>query len=291
MVKRRRLTVILSVPGAEDLRKPDVVVNKFPDGELHVRIPGIARCRDRRVVLLQRLYPDQNTSLVETILLLDALRSVNAHVTLVAPYLPYARQDKVHLAGEALSAAAICRMLKRAGVERLVTVDCHFLKREGDATYGGLPITNLSARKQLVKYARRTFGARPFIAISPDQGANYMVADLGGRSMRKKRGAYAAGKIAYRSIREIKRSFDVQGKNVLLIDDMISTGGTMLRAIDNLRRGGALSIVCAATHGVFVGKAHRLLTAKKVRVITTDSIANSAAKIRIRDVLHRAAVI
>ncbi|MEW6722293.1 MAG: ribose-phosphate pyrophosphokinase-like domain-containing protein, partial [Candidatus Micrarchaeota archaeon] len=167
-------------PTFSELLKPNIEYKKFPDGDSYVRILDMKGCQGEDVRLFHRLYPDQDTAIFTALVLLDTLERVGARTTLVSPYLPYSRQDKTFLDGEALSAQVLCRMLAEAGAERLVTLDCHFLKKEGDFDYSGLKIHNISANRALVEHARKKIGLEPLEVISPDQGANYLVSEFGG---------------------------------------------------------------------------------------------------------------
>jgi ribose-phosphate pyrophosphokinase len=272
-------------PNFSDLMAPNIEFKTFPDGDNYVRIKDIKSCQGEEVLLFHRLYPDQNSSIFNAVLLLDALKRVGARVTLVSPYLPYSRQDKTFLEGEALSAQVLCRILAGAGAERLVTLDCHFLKKEGDFEYSGLKIRNVSANKVLVEHARKKVALEPLEVISPDQGADYLVSEFGGKSMKKVRGAYDKSSEAYRGIEKMERSFDVSGKNVLIIDDMISTGGTMINAVENVKKGGAKKVFCAATHGFFLKGSFDTLRKMCDGLFTTNSVPNLAAEVDMRELI------
>src|SRR3989344_9294865 len=115
-------------PNFSDLLEPNIEIGKFPDGDAHVRIPNLLECKGQEVMVFHRLYPKQNTSLVTLLLILDSLKQQSAKkITVITPYLPYARQDKKKLNGEVASAYVICDLLARAGCHKLVTFDCHFL--------------------------------------------------------------------------------------------------------------------------------------------------------------------
>ncbi len=275
----------LASPNFSDLLQPNIESKTFPDGDSYVRINELSSCQGEDVKLFHRLYPEQNASIFNAILLLDTLKRVGARVTLVSPYVPYSRQDKTFLEGEALSAQVLCRLLADAGAERLVTLDCHFLKKEGDFEYSGLKIRNLSANRMLVEHARGKIGLEPMEVISPDQGANYLVSEFGGKSMTKVRGEYDEGRTAHRSVEKMEREFDVKGKNVLILDDMISTGGTMLKAVENVRKGGAKKVLCAATHGFFLKDSLKKLREISDGVFTSNSIPNPAAEVDIMALL------
>src|ERR1700722_8579224 len=137
--------VHLVSPNFSDIFPPTIEIGKFPDGDTHVRILNLAECKNNDVVVFHRLYPEQNTSLVALLFILDSIKDAGAkNVTVVAPYLPYSRQDKKKLNGEVASAFVLCNMLARAGCGKLVTFDCHFLNKEGMAKFGELNIENIS---------------------------------------------------------------------------------------------------------------------------------------------------
>jgi len=268
-----------------DMLEPNIEIKTFPDGESYVRIPDVGKSKDKEVLVFHRLYPDPDQSIMQAMLLLDTLKKAGAKPALVCPYLPYSRQDKTFLDGEALSSEVLCRMLKFAGAEKLITLDCHFLKKEGDSEYGGLKIKNISMGSYLIAHARQIVKDEELEIISPDMGANYLVRAHGGKSMEKVRGEYVEGEEAYRKIEEVKGDFDVKGKNVLILDDMVSTGGTMIRALENVRKGGAKRVMCAATHGFFLKGSLEKLRDIADDVFASDSIPNDAAQVKFMDAL------
>jgi ribose-phosphate pyrophosphokinase len=280
-------TAQLISPNFSDIFAPNIEIGQFPDGDSHVRINPIADCKDAEVTIFHRLYPKQNTSLVSLLLILDSLKEVGAkHISVVAPYLPYSRQDKKKLNGEVASAYVICNLLARAGCDKLITFDCHFLNKEGPAEFGELKMQNISMGKALVEYAKaNVFLGEACEVITPDMGANYLVKDHGGKSYKKTRKEYEGDKIAYRDIGQMDGDFDVKGKNVLLLDDMISTGATMIKALEKLTEGGAKKVCCAATHGLFLYNCVDKIKKFTDCVYSTDSIINDNAKVSIKEKL------
>jgi len=276
-------SVRLVSPNFSDLLTSNIEVGTFPDGDSHVHIPHLNDLSGKEVALFHRLYPHQNHSLMELFLILDALKGVGAKVTVVAPYLPYARQHKTVLEGEVASANVVCKMLNMMGCGKLVTFDCHFLDAEGDSEYKGLKIYNISMSKALVAHAKQVFNGEGFEIIGPDQGANYLVKQHGGQSMKKVRQKYKDNTISYRNIEKLEGMPDVKGKNVLILDDMISTGSTMIKAIEKLKEGGAKGLACAATHGLFLHDSLQRLTALCETVFVSNSIASPVSKVSIID--------
>jgi ribose-phosphate pyrophosphokinase len=275
-------------PNFSDLLTPNIEIKQFPDGENYVRITIIEQCKGKDVTLFHRLYPDQDKMLIQALFILNILKKVDASVTLVSPYLPYARQDKIFLEGEPASAEIICKLLADAGVKKLVTFDCHFLKKEGTFKYGGLTIENISMARYLLEHAEKKFN-ETFIVVSPDVGASYMAEKFGGGHMKKVRGGYAEGKEAYREIEILESNIDFNNKSVLILDDIVSTGGTMIRAVENAKKGNAKRIVCAATHGLFLKDSLSTLKSLCDYVFASDSVPSSVSyvsiKIALKDLL------
>ena len=275
-------------PDFEDMLKPNMELKKFPDGDSYIRVPQIKECEGKDVRIYHRLYPEQDSGIVQTLLILEALRGVAKSVTLISPYLPYSRQDKVFLDGEVKSGELVCSLLSRAGVKKLITLDCHFLKKEGEAEYAGLKINSISMNTELIEHAKAKFAGEKFEVISPDQGANYLVKDVGGKSMKKVRGGYMGSDETYRVIESLEGDFNFKGKNVLILDDMISTGSTMMRAVENVRNGEAKKIVCAATHGFFLKDCLGKLRQVADEVFSTNSIPNAVAEVSVKNMLVNA---
>lgn len=261
-------------------------VKKFPDGELYIRIPE--SCKGKDVLLLHRCYPEQNENLMKLFILLDAIHSQSpSSLKVFIPYLPYARMDKAVKEGEAISADTVCKLMKQLGCGEFITVDCHFIK-EGAGLFerAGLKIRNLTASDALLTHIHKSSPSA--LAISPDQGAAYMA--KGGEAIRKVRGEY--GEMAgatYRKVAEMKVEFETKGKDLVIIDDMISTGSTMIKAVKVLKEAGAKRLSCATTHGLFLsGALDKLKEAGAAEIIATDSIPSPVSKVRVAGLLIEA---
>ncbi len=263
-----------------DIMPANVEIKEFPDGDGYVRVPNAKSLAGKDVRVFHRLYPNQNTSLMQALFLGRALRGAKS-VELVAPYIPYSRQDKLWLEGEVKSAEVVMEMLGFAGYSKVTTFDCHFLKKAGEFEYGGMKIRNITLSSLLIAHAKKRLGD-DLEVISPDAGANYMSS---GKGMKKVRGDYGKGNVVYRDIEKMEMDFDVAGKNVLIIDDMISTGSTMVRAIENLRKNGAGKIALAATHGFFLKDSLKKLGQLSDCIFTSNTIPTSAAEVDFMDAL------
>ena len=279
--------VRLISPNFADLYTPNMEIGKFPDGDSHLRISELPACKERDVIIFHRLYPDQNSSLIELLLILDAVKYQGAKsITVVSPYMPYARQDKQTVDGEIASAHIICNLIARAGCSKLVTLDCHFLNEEGDFVHGELNIHNISLRNELIAFAKQQFAGEKFEIIGPDDGAAYLVEAAGGKNLKKVRKEYDGKQIAYRHIDTMEGEFDVKNKNVLLLDDMISTGSTMIKALDKMLEGGAKRVACAATHGLFLYNCLDRLRKTSDIIFASDSIVSPQGTVSIKTKLE-----
>lgn len=273
-------------PNFADLMEPNIEIGKFPDGDSHVHIPQLPDCRGKDITFFHRLYPNQNDCLIELLLILQTLREQGAgKLTVVAPYLPYARQDKKTMDGEVQSAHIICDLIRKAGCDQLISFDCHFLNAEGETVFGNLPIRNISLASLLVAEAKKFFGGEEFEVVGPDDGAKYLVAAWGGKTMQKRRAAYVDGKVGYRPLETLECEFDVKDKNVLLIDDMISTGNTVIAAAGKLRACGAKKICVAATHGLFLYNCLDKIRKTADEVFATDTIVSPQGQVSIKETL------
>jgi ribose-phosphate pyrophosphokinase len=244
-------------------------VDRFPDGELHVEIKQSVRGHD--VYLIQPTSPPVERHLLELLLLADAAhRAGAARLTAVIPYLGYARQDRRASGREAVGARLVAELLAAGGlVQRVVVVDVHSPAVEG---FFGIPLEHLSAVPLLVESVRNHVTENSVI-VAPDLGA----AKLAERYARplglpvaivhKRR--LSGSEVNVRSV-----TGDVRGHTPIIVDDMISTGGTVEAAIEVLLSGGCEpELTVVASHGLLVGPAvKRLKVGPLKRIVITDSV-------------------
>ncbi len=277
--------LLLATPNCADLARPNVEIKRFPDGEAYVRV--LEEAEGKHVTVLHRCYPKQDSSILQLLLVGSALAPVAKSLTAVVPYLPYARQDKAWKSGEAKSAEIICSLLTHSGFSKLVTFDCHFLKKGGEHKRDRLTIVNKSMGKMIEDYLSRSVPDP--VVVSPDAGAGYLV-EGHGHAMKKVRGEYVTDdKTAYREVKELSMDFSVNGRDVIVLDDMIAGGGTMERAVHLCYEAGAKSVRCGATHGLFLNFADQRITeAGAVEVVSSDTVPGMYAKVSIREHLFTA---
>lgn len=245
-------------------------ITYFADGE--TRVKGIPNLRRRSVFIIQPTCPPVNDRLMELLLMIDAARRASAkEITAVMPYFGYARQDRKEQPRVPISAAVVANMIRAAGVDRILTVDIHAEQLQGFVQY---PWDNMYASYILIpELKKRKF--KNTVVASPDRNgvarATSYAAFLGIKDIAivyKKRDLNINNKSeAFAMIGEVK------GKDVLIVDDMLDSGGTMFNAADHLFDNGAKSIRVVVSHGLFSGDALKRLTKSKVEeVIISDSV-------------------
>ncbi|MDB5298444.1 MAG: prs [Phycisphaerales bacterium] len=251
----------------------------FPDGELMVKVDEDVRGRDCYIV--QPTCHPVNAHLMELMIWIDCLRRASANrVTAVIPYFGYARQDRKDEGRTPITAKLVANLLERAGADRVVSVDLHAAQVQG---FFDIPVDHLSASPVLLKWFK-SLKLSNRVFVSPDVGnvkraqvyANHMGGEICIIDKRRKSGSETE---AARIIG------DVQDKNVLMVDDMITTASTVTKAVDILRDNGAKDIYISATHAVFAPPAMERLAAcsfTKLAVTDTIPIGNRADAIKDR---------
>ena len=280
----RELAIALS----EILEMESVLIEsrKFPDGEGYVRVPSesFGIIRSEPVILVSNTFPD--SGIMRTILMLEAINdirkgdlenlknegeqimdNVGPGIFLAVPYYGYARQDKRFSPGETVSARVISEILGRS-CDGMVILDLHEPKVLDSSE---LKIGFVSSMPEIADVLEKE--VNPDFILSPDKGAidrASEVAKIGGWEF----SYLEKTRIDAHTIEHQAKDLDVNGKVVAIVDDMISTGGTICRASDALRRQGAKAVYAACTHGLFTGGALSKLANHVDGVYTTDSLRN-----------------
>jgi ribose-phosphate pyrophosphokinase len=270
---------------AKTLKTDAVTVTSktFPDGENYVRLE--AKVQNEDVAIVQTTSPPQDNRLVQLALMADAAKRNGAKkVTAVVPYLAYARQDKMFLNGEAISAQTVARMLGAAGVERLLTVNVH---QEKVLSHFPFPSKSVSAIPLLAEYFVKK-GYRKAFALSPDKGAKYIAEEarrvLGGECgyLEKSRDRYT-GQVSIE-----KKSFDMKEKSVIVFDDIISSGGTIVSAAKIINELKPKRVCVACVHPLLIGEAEKnIIKAGVDELVGTDSVPSSVSKVSLAPIISR----
>ncbi len=282
-----------SISGISGFNLAQVSSRKFPDGETYVRIDSKL---SGEAAIVQSLYPNQNDSIIELILLADAAKNAGAKkLKAVIPYFAYARQDKTFQKGEALSIKAIARILKSAGIEEMIMVDVHFHRKPETFDFYGMCVINISAGKILLDFVRKTIPN--FSVIGPDFGSSEIIEFAGGGTlMKKEKFCPLCGKPAFQcKCISVKKSYEVKflesanflGKNIVVLDDIIASGTTMIKAVDKLRECNAEKIAVVATHGLFLKDSLKILQEKADMLAVTDSIQTPVSKVSVAPIIAK----
>ena len=242
----------------------------FANGELYARFDESVRGCDAFVI--QSHTAPINEWLMEQLIMVDALKRASAkRITVVAPFYPYARQDKKGRGREPISARLVADLFKVAGADRIMSIDLHAAQIQG--FFDG-PVDHLFAMPVLLEYFREQLDPATLTMVSPDIG-RVRVADIWSDKLgaplaiiHKRRDPLVPNEV---SVHEIVG--DVDGRVCLLVDDLIDTGRTIVKAAEALRKNGAISVVVAATHAVFSDPAVELLQSDAIdQVVVTDTL-------------------
>jgi ribose-phosphate pyrophosphokinase len=242
-------------------------IDKFPDGEKNIRVEDNVRGRDCFVVQSTCTPVDEN--LVELLIYLDCLKRASARrVTAVIPYFGYARQDRKDEGRVPITAKLVANIITAAGADRILAIDLHAQQLQG---FFDIPVDHLTGELVLSKYFKDKKLSNVAV-VSPDVGniktAAKYVAHVGGDlAIVHKRRVSGSEVNAYEIIG------DVEGKNILMCDDIIATAGTVCSAAKLVKQRGAKSIYVGATHGVFVPQAFERLSQSPIdEIVITDTI-------------------
>ena len=248
-------------------------IRSFPDGEKYVRILTPVIKQD--VIIVSATYPD--SSIIETLLIFDAVRRGRPNsVRLLVPYYGYQRQDKLFREGESIGAEVVAGMLD-GKFEEIITVDLH---AEGVSNYfRKTKIRNFVASPLIARYYNK---AEIDIVISPDGGLRAVeYAKLAAAQIGCEYDYFLKERIDSDHVRLYPKNVDVSKKSVLIVDDIIATGGSMVAAMKRLSELGASAIYAGCTHGQFTNNALPKLREYAKEIISTDTIESEASKVSV----------
>jgi ribose-phosphate pyrophosphokinase len=244
---------------------------EFANSEIYVRYEESVRGSDAFVI--QSHTAPVNEWIMEHLIMVDALKRASAkRITVVMPFYGYARQDKKHRGREPISARLMADLFKTAGADRLIAVDLHTAQIQG--FFDG-PVDHLMAMPLLSEYVDEKYGREQLVVVSPDAGRIKVAEQWSSRL----RGAPLAFIHKTRDIERPNESFanrvvgDVRGRTCVLVDDMIDTGGTVVKASEALVEAGAAGVVVVATHAILSEPAvDRLKNCPATEIVVTNTL-------------------
>lgn len=255
----------------------DAFVSRFPEGEIRVKINENVRGKD--VFIVQPTCPPSNDNLMELLIMIDALKRASAsRITAVIPYFGYARQDRKDQPRVPITAKLVANLLTTAGSHRILTMDLHAGQIQG---FFDIPVDHLFAVGVFIDYfnEQKKKKGKDLVVVSPDVGSIKMA-----RAYAKRLGAGLAIIDKRRDTPDQTEVMhllgEVKGKDALIADDLVATGGSLIAAADMLKSAGAHSIQAAITHGVLSGPAlERIEACKHLEALyITDSIPLDESK-------------
>ena len=258
----------------------------FPDGESKITLIG--KISGGKSIVVQSIYPPVDTNLVQALSLIAKAKENSSEVIAVIPYMGYARQDREFLPGEIVTMKVLGKLFKGAGASKIIVVDIHSLI---GFKHFSIKTKNVTAIPDLVKYFKKLSLKNPLV-ISPDQGgkerakkfakefnSNYIALD-------KKRDK-KTGKIKITT----KRTDEVENRDLILIDDMISTGGSIIKATQFLKKQKCKKIYVACTHALLMNDAEKKIKKAGVTsIISTNTIPGKTSKVDISKIIAKAIV-
>ena len=246
-------------------------IKRFADGEIYIEINE--NIRGNSVFVIQSTSNPANDNIMELLLVVDALKRSSAKtITAVSPYFGYARQDRKVAPRTSISAKVVANLISNAGATRVVTVDLHAGQIQG---FFDMPVDNLYTAPLFAKYIKKKLGSKKLICVSPDVGgvartrslATRIKADLAIIDKRRP----SPGKSEVMNI-----IGNVKNKTCIIVDDIIDSGGTIVNAVEALKKSGANEVYVFITHAVLSGDAVKKIKNSKIKkLIITDTIDNS----------------
>ncbi|HOR96997.1 MAG TPA: ribose-phosphate pyrophosphokinase [Kiritimatiellia bacterium] len=249
-------------------RLGDINIRRFPDGEIHVKIVDNVRGRD--VFIVQPICTQPNEMLMELLIMIDAARRGSAaRITAVLPYYGYARQDRKDQPRVPITAKLVANLLVAAGANRVLTMDLHAQQIQG---FFDIPVDHLHAAPVMVKYLREIELKKPLV-VSPDTGgakAAYAYSQMLGTGL----AIVAKQRLGDAEVDAFSVVGDVKGCDVIMVDDMTTTCGTLCAAAKILKEQGAASIRAAVTHMPLTDKGVQRLQADTglTELVVTDTV-------------------
>ncbi|WP_299292677.1 ribose-phosphate pyrophosphokinase [Nitrosopumilus sp.] len=261
-------------------------IRVFPDGESKITLSG--KISKKRSIVVQSIFPPVDTNLLHALSLIAKARETSSKVTAVIPYMGYARQDREFLPGEIVTMKVLAKLFKGAGASEIVAVDIHSLI---GLKHFKFKTKNISAIPDLVRYFKKMRLKEPLV-VSPDQGGKERAAEfakeLGSEfiALEKKRDR-KSGKVEIKT----KNATEVIGRDLILVDDMISTGGSIVKATQFLKKQKCKKIFVACTHALLMNDADKKIRKAGVsKIISANTIPGKTSIVDISNSIAKAIV-
>lgn len=254
-------------------------VSNFPDGELYVRVDTPVKGKECAVIQSTRT----NQDLLELLFTLDALRDIGAQqVHTIIPYMGYMRQDKRFKDGEALTSKTVLKLLHELS-DSITTINCHFLDSEGEAFYNHVPMYNIDTIPLIAEYFRDK--VRKPIFIAPDKGS-LSYAKEAAKQLNCDFDHLQKTRLSGTEVVLKNKKLEVSGKDVIILDDIISTGGTIVEAAKIIRGWKPASVNVGCVHGLLL-KGVEMFQGAVDRLVATNTLDNPVSRISVAGTIAR----
>jgi ribose-phosphate pyrophosphokinase len=261
-------------------------VRVFADGESKITLGG--KLSKRKIIVVQSIYPPVDTNLVQALSLISKAKETSSEVIAVIPYMGYARQDREFLPGEIVTMKVLGKLFKGAGASKIIAVDIHSMIGFKHFT---IKTKNVSAIPDLAQYFKKLSLKNPLV-VSPDQGGKNRAKEFAKEfeseyiALEKKRDR-KTGKVTIKT----KNSDEVAGRDLILVDDMISTGGSIIKATQFLKKQKCKRVYVACTHALLMNDAEKKIKKAGVtRIVSANTIPGKTSVVDVSSTIAKAIV-
>jgi len=259
-------------------------VKVFPDGESKITLKG--KLSKNKTIVVQSIYPPVDSNLIQALSLISKAKDYSTEVVVVIPYLGYARQDREFLPGEIVTMKVLGQLFKGAGASKVIVVDIH---SKIGLKHFKIKSENISAVSDLTKYFKKINLKNPLV-VSPDQGGKDRAKEFADKfgsefiALKKQRNR-KTGKVQIKT-----EGLDgVRGRDVILVDDMISTGGSIIKATEFLKKQKCNRVFVACTHALLMNDAEKKIRKSGVtKIISTNTIPGKTSIVDISSTIAKA---
>ena len=253
----------------------DATIDHFSDGEIHIKINENVRGHD--VFVVQPTCSPSNDNLMELLIMIDALKRASAQrITAVLPYFGYARQDRKDQPRVPITAKLVANLLTIAGADRVLTIDLHAGQIQG---FFDIPLDHLFAFTILTEYIKKMKLDKSLVIVSPDVGG-IKTARAFAKRLKCSLAIVDKRRVNDKQAEVMHIMGDVKGKNAVIVDDMVATAGSLVEAVDAIKKAGAKDVYAAITHAILCGPAiERLKKSNLKELVVTDTIPLAKGKI------------
>ena len=255
----------------------------FPDGENKITLS--AKPKKNRIIVVQSVYPPVDSNLIQCLSLISKAKQFSSNVIAVVPYMGYARQDREFLPREVVSMQVIAKLFKAAGATKLIVVDIHSLI---GLKHFKISVKNISAVPELVKFFKKLKLKNPLV-VSPDLGGKKRTKEFAKLlnsnyiALKKKRdGKTGKVKIISTNLKQ------VIGKDIILVDDMISSGGSIIKATEFLKKQKCKRVFVSCTHALLIDDAEKKIKKAGVtKIVSTNTIPGTTSKVDVSNIIAK----